>query len=73
MTFDKNRLTRQSALCANCGEEIGPNSHVGVMIGRKGERLICHTSLECSPAGNTCYGFWGEGRLVSLFENVEQC
>lgn len=64
---------KNCAVCFNCGELIYPDTQVGVMMGENGERLYCHTTFECSPAGNTFYGYWGEGELVSSFENVEQC
>lgn len=58
--------------CANCGKSIEPNSQVSVIDSPNGA-LICHSSYFCSPAGNSRYGFWGDGKLVSVFDDVEQC
>lgn len=64
---------RLSATCANCGGPIPPNTQVAVMIGQGGQRLVCHAEYNCSPPGGAFYGFWGEGRLVSTYEKIEQC
>ena len=66
-------LNGVAVVCANCGGLILPNSHVGVLKGVNGASLICHTTYECSPPGGAFYGFWGDGRLVSSFEKIEQC
>lgn len=61
------------AICGNCGGRIPPNSPVSVLVGAGDERIILHSTYECSPPGGAFYGFWGEGELVSSFERIEQC
>jgi hypothetical protein len=73
MTCEEKWILKNGTHCENCRGFIYPNSQVGVMIGQSGSRLVCHTTYECSPAGGTFYGFWGEGGLDSSFELVEQC
>jgi len=68
----KHHLKEGSAICGNCGKPIEPNSSVAVMHGSK-EPVICHANYDCSPAGNCRYGFWGNGKLVSVFGEIEQC
>lgn len=69
--MDKTKIN--STICANCGGIILPGEQVGVMQTGGAEPVICHTTLECSPAGNTHYGIWGNGRLLSSFDDIEQC
>jgi hypothetical protein len=53
---------------------IPPYSQVGVIPrGAVESPLVCHTTFECSPPGNTFYGYWGEGKVVSSHDKVEQC
>lgn len=70
---ETGRIVKLGAMCSNCGGIILPNTQVGVMAVGCGEKLVCHTTYECSPAGGTFYGYWGEGKLLSSFESVEQC
>jgi len=58
--------------CGNCGKPIEPNSQVSVMESGGGT-VICHSSYFCSPAGSARYGYWGEGKLESVFRKIEQC
>lgn len=58
--------------CGNCGKPIERNSQVSVMESGDGT-VICHSSYFCSPAGSARYGYWGEGKLESVFGDIEQC
>ncbi len=60
------------AVCGNCGGPIFPGSHVAAPPGIAGEPVIFHTTYECSPPGGTFYGYWGDGKLVSSFNKIEQ-
>jgi hypothetical protein len=59
-------------LCGNCGKPIPPNTTVAVIPNGKNP-VICHAEYSCSTAGNARYGYWGAGKLVSRFEEIEQC
>ena len=61
-----------SVLCGNCGKPIPPNTTVSV-IPNGNNPIICHAEYSCSTAGNARYGYWGEGKLDSRFEKIEQC
>jgi hypothetical protein len=68
------QITEGGTVCANCGEPIPPNSQVVVLKkNRDGSFMVCHTTYDCSPPGGAFYGFWGEGKLVSSFDKIEQC
>jgi hypothetical protein len=58
--------------CGNCGKPIPPNGQVSVVESADGT-IICHSTYLCSPAGNARYGFWGKGKLDSVFGSIEQC
>ena len=58
--------------CGNCGKPIEPNCQVSVIESGDGT-IICHSSYFCSPAGSAHYGYWGEGKLESVFGEIEQC
>jgi len=58
--------------CGNCGKPIEPNSQVSVIETGEGT-IICHSSYFCSPAGSARYGYWGKGKLESVFGDIEQC
>ena len=65
-------LSDGSVECGNCGKPIEPNQQVSVIETDDGI-VICHSSYFCSPAGSARYGYWGEGKLESLFDQIEQC
>jgi len=72
MEYEMECLPDGSAVCGNCGKPIPPNSQVAVAIsGRKA--VVFHSEYSCSPAGNARYGFWGKGKLESVFGEIEQC
>jgi hypothetical protein len=66
-------VRRHGTRCANCGGAVLPHSQVAVYFGDDGKAVVGHTTVACNPAGNTFYGYWGAGALVSSFRNVEAC
>ncbi|MDH5638829.1 MAG: hypothetical protein OEZ04_10080 [Nitrospinota bacterium] len=70
---EEARLEKLGAACANCGGPIFPHTQVSVMVGLGGARQVAHSTFECSPAGGAFYGYWGEGKLESSYERIEQC
>ncbi len=70
---ETDRATRFGGRCDNCGGLIPPGTQVGVTPTSDGGVRLFHTTFDCSPAGNTFYGVWGDGKLASSFNKVEQC
>ena len=70
---EEERMERLGGVCANCGGLIPPNSQVAVLAGPGGGSVIAHSTYDCFPPGGAYYGYWGEGRLVSCFDKIEQC
>lgn|GEM_PF-1850613 len=66
-------ITRYGARCINCEGRIVPHTQVAVYKGDHGETLLGHTTVACNPAGNSFYGYWGQGQLNSVFACIEQC
>jgi len=66
-------VARYGTPCVNCLQNIVPHSQVAVYKGDKGEDLFGHTTVACNPAGNSFYGYWGQGKLNSAFRCIEQC
>ncbi|MFQ5509529.1 MAG: hypothetical protein ACE5FN_09370 [Leptospirillia bacterium] len=59
-------------VCVNCEERIPPHTQVAVY--KTGEEThVGHTTVVCNPAGNTFYGYWGKGKLNSVFRCIEAC
>lgn len=66
-------IRRHAAVCVNCAGPILPHSQVAVYPGDDGRDLLGHATVACNPAGNSFYGYWGRGRLESVFRCVEAC
>jgi hypothetical protein len=66
-------VRRHGTRCANCGGAVLPHSQVAVYFEDDGRPIVGHTTVACNPAGNSFYGYWGRGALVSAFRNIEAC
>lgn len=66
-------IRRYATRCVNCDGAIVPHSQVALYKGDAGEALFGHATVACNPAGNTFYGYWGRGRLESVFGCIEAC
>jgi hypothetical protein len=66
-------IRRHAATCVNCQGPILPHSQVAVYKGDAGGTEFGHATVACNPAGNSFYGYWGRGRLESVFRCIEAC
>lgn len=66
-------IDRFSTICINCEGRIMPHSQVAVYKLDGGKTSYGHVTVACNPAGNSFYGYWGQGELDSLFGCIEQC
>jgi len=66
-------IRTHAAACVNCLGTILPHSQVAVYPGDDGRDVLGHATVACNPAGNSFYGYWGRGRLESVFRCIEAC